>query len=71
MFQSCRCVKTEGKIGPAVCELVQSENVNMIILGERASGGMGRLFLRPVYDHVLKHAKVLNEYYSSIKKIYI
>jgi nucleotide-binding universal stress UspA family protein len=47
----------EGEPGPAVLEAAEAEDVDVIVVGRRALGAVGRLFLGSVSQHVVQHAR--------------
>jgi nucleotide-binding universal stress UspA family protein len=47
----------EGEPGPAVLEAAEAEDVDLVVVGRRNLGAVGRLFLGSVSRHVVEHAR--------------
>jgi nucleotide-binding universal stress UspA family protein len=46
----------EGEPGEAILEAAAAENADMIVVGTHGRGGLGRLLLGSVSEHVIRHA---------------
>jgi nucleotide-binding universal stress UspA family protein len=52
------CVVYEGTAGSAILHAAGSAGADLIVVGSHARGGLGRMVLGSVSDHVVRHALV-------------
>jgi len=55
---SVRFLVWEGEAGEAILDAASAEGVDMIVVGTRGRGGMERLLMGSVSEHVVRHASV-------------
>jgi len=52
------CVIWQGAAGEAILAAAESVGADLIVVGSHARGGLGRMVLGSVSDHVVRHAPV-------------
>lgn len=46
----------DGPAGQAICDVAETEGVDVIVMGSRGRGGLRRAVLGSISDHVIRHA---------------